>query len=71
MANARFLLAANDRYGLVFAVFSRNRYGLRRTAGHIGYGWRRRSRRAGKKTGRIPVCPIPGNIIFVGVIYIA
>jgi len=70
MTKARFLSAANHIYGLVFAVSARNRHGLPGAAGHIGHRWRRRFRSVGKKTRRISVCPIPGNVIFVGVIYV-
>src|SRR6266478_3545552 len=70
MTNARLLSAANHIDGLVFAVSAGNRHGLPGAAGHIGHRWRRWLRRALEKTRRISVCPIPGNIKFVGVIYV-
>jgi hypothetical protein len=72
MTNACFLSAANHIYGLVSAVSAGNGHGLLGAAGHIGHrwSWRRRLSRAAKITGRKSMCPIPGNIRFVGVIYI-
>jgi hypothetical protein len=58
------LVAPDDIYGLLFATFPGNRYGLLGTLGHIR-SLRRYDRR------RISVCPIPGNIICVSVMHIA
>ena len=68
ITNARFaLLAAHHGYGLVFAVSSRNRHGLRGTAGAQCYRWKKRFGRAGKQTRRLSVRPIPRKILFVRV----
>src|SRR5665213_521954 len=64
-------LAANHSHGLVFAVSPGNRYDLRGATGRIGHRWSKRGRGAAKKAGRISVGPIPGDIVFVGVIDIA
>jgi len=57
------LVAANDIYGLLFAVTHRNRYGLLGAARHIWSdswcrGWFRRTNKR-----RTSMCPIPRNII--------
>ena len=57
-------VAPHDIDGLLFAVTSGNRYGLRGAARHIGPIGRRDIR-------RISMCPIPGNIVRVGVMRIA
>ena len=58
-----------------------SRFGLRRQpreplrsargTGHRGHRWSKRCRGSAKKAGRISVGPIPGDIVFVGVIDIA
>src|SRR5215475_5005337 len=58
---ARFFLAANDSYGLIFAVCPRNRHGLRdarRSTDDWVEGWFRRVRKR-----RTSMHPIPGNIV--------
>jgi hypothetical protein len=61
------LVAANDSYGLLFAVTHRNRYGLRGAARHIwSDNWFRRA-----DNRRISMYRIPGNIICVCVMEIA
>lgn len=56
-------VAPHDIDGLLSAVTSRNRYGLRGAARHIRPIGRRDSR-------RISMRPIPGNIVCVGVMHI-
>lgn len=65
------LVAANDIYGLLFAVTQRNRYGLRGAARHICSdnwcrGWFRRTNKR-----RTSMCPIPRNIICARVMDVA
>jgi hypothetical protein len=65
------LVAANDIYGLLFAVTQRNRYGLRGAARHICSdnwcrGWFRRT-----NNRRTSMCPIPRNIICARVMDVA
>jgi hypothetical protein len=57
-------IATHDIDGLVCAVMAGNCYGLRRALRHIGPVGRRHSR-------RISVCPIPGNVIGIGVMDIS
>jgi len=55
--------AADDVDRLIFAVTTRDRYGLRRATKLVGHGRRRWwFRRTCKETGWASVCPIPGNI---------
>jgi hypothetical protein len=61
---ASLSVAPYDIYGMLSAVIARNRYGLRGTARHIGSFGRRDGRRKS-------MCPIPGNIMRIGVMDIA
>ena len=56
---------------MIFAVVPRNSHGLRGAAGVKNYRRSGRFRRASKKTRRITVCPIPGDIVFECVVEIA
>ena len=56
----QFCLAANHRYGLIFAVGPRRRYRLRAAPRCMDNGWRRRDRGANNR--RTSMYPIPGNI---------
>jgi hypothetical protein len=58
------LVAPHDGYGLLCAVSPRNRHDLRGAARHVRTLGRYDSR-------RIPMCPIPGNVICIGVAHIA
>ena len=57
----QFCLAANHRYGLIFAVGPRRRYRLRAAARCKDNGWRRRD--GGANNRRTSMYPIPGNIV--------
>src|SRR5262252_1032106 len=70
LTNAGLTSAANHIYGLIFAVGPGNCHGLRSAAGVKNCRRSRWLRRASKKTRRISMCPIPGNIIFVCVVEI-
>ena len=65
LGSERVLIAANDRYGLVFAVTRANRHGLLEAARRTDNRYRRRIRWTGDR--RASMCPIPGNVIGAGV----
>ena len=57
-------VAPHDAYRLLLSITSKNRHRLRWAARHIWSFGRRYSR-------GISMCPIPGNIVRIGVVHIA